>query len=320
MRVLLVDDSAYARQRFRKRLEAAGLEVIEAEGGEAALRLYGEWRPEVVTSDLLMPDMDGIAFIRALKALDPAARIVAVSADIQRASQEAALAAGASAFVGKIDDPEDLVRTVEALRGTGVAFSMSLSQRDAFTELINLAVGRAARGLEVQLRRRILLQVPRFEIMRADEFRDLLDREAPQVGAVVYQPISGEIRGVSALLFPFDHAARLVRALVDDAERHAELSAAGQSALAEVGNILLNAVIASLGDQLATRLVVGLPVVLTGQTSSAASTMLIRSDLEADHAIVLLSRLTVEGRDLTAHLALLLPERDIRRLVASLGA
>jgi two-component system chemotaxis response regulator CheY len=318
MRVLVVDDSAYARRRIRKRLEEAGHEVLEAEGGEAALRLFAEQRPDVVTSDLLMPEMDGLALIRALKAADPAVRVVAVSADIQRASQEAALEAGAAAFVGKIDAPDEVVEAVEALASPHVPFAMSPRQRDAFTELINLAVGRAARGLEAQIGRRILLRVPRFAVMTAAGFREFLEREAPRMGAVVYQPIAGQLRGVGALFFPRDHGALLVRALVngDDAER--DFAGAAQVALAEVGNILLNAVLAGLGDQLATRLSVGLPVVLLDQSTEAVATLLLRADLEANHAIVLASTLTVEGREITACLGLLLPERDVRRLVASL--
>jgi two-component system, chemotaxis family, chemotaxis protein CheY len=106
-RVLVVDDSALARRTARHILERAGYMVTEAEDGMAALEKYALERPDLVLLDLVMKGMYGLDVLTKLRQLDPGARVVVVSADIQRPSRDAAAAAGAIAFVNKpIDETE----------------------------------------------------------------------------------------------------------------------------------------------------------------------------------------------------------------------
>lgn len=65
--MLIVDDSAFTRKMLRRSLEALGHAVVEAESGPAALDLYAKERPDVVTLDLLMPDMGGLEVMDRLK-------------------------------------------------------------------------------------------------------------------------------------------------------------------------------------------------------------------------------------------------------------
>lgn len=76
-KILVVDDSEYARLRIGKILKGGGHEGIEAKDGEEALRLVEETGPQAVTVDLLMPGMDGIEVIRRLRALRPEMPIIA---------------------------------------------------------------------------------------------------------------------------------------------------------------------------------------------------------------------------------------------------
>ncbi|MGC8780428.1 MAG: response regulator, partial [Anaerolineae bacterium] len=71
MRILIVDDSAFARERIARLVAAAGLEALQAANGREALRLVAETRPDAVTVDLLMPTMDGIQLIERLHAAHP---------------------------------------------------------------------------------------------------------------------------------------------------------------------------------------------------------------------------------------------------------
>ena len=57
MKIMVVDDSAFARKRLSRVLTAAGFSVVEAENGRVALERFAEARPDVVTVDLLMPEM-----------------------------------------------------------------------------------------------------------------------------------------------------------------------------------------------------------------------------------------------------------------------
>lgn len=117
-KVLLVDDSRLARRNLRHILEPAGYAVVEAEDGMRALERYFLEKPDVVFLDLLMEGMHGFDVLEKLRQLDPQARVLVVSADIQSSSRDMALAAGASGFVEKPFDAQQIIEAVGAvLRG-----------------------------------------------------------------------------------------------------------------------------------------------------------------------------------------------------------
>jgi two-component system chemotaxis response regulator CheY len=117
-KVLLVDDSALARRSARRALEAAGYDVVEAEDGLSALERYALERPDVVLLDLVMKGMYGLEVLEKLLVIDPDARVVVLSADVQTSSQELVREAGGIAFLNKPAQPQEIVRTVsDALAG-----------------------------------------------------------------------------------------------------------------------------------------------------------------------------------------------------------
>ena len=112
-KLLLVDDSGLARRSMRAMLEADGFEVVEAGDGLAALEQYFVEKPGVVILDLVMKGMYGLEVLSKLRELDPAARVVVVTADVQDSSQRLVNEAGASAFINK---PVDKNRLLSAIR------------------------------------------------------------------------------------------------------------------------------------------------------------------------------------------------------------
>jgi len=115
-KILLVDDSALARRSMREILEPAGYDVVDATEGMAALEQYFLEKPDLVLLDLVMRAMNGFEVLARLREMDPAARVVVISADVQSSSHEMAAAAGARAFVTKPVNRASVLRTVaEAL-------------------------------------------------------------------------------------------------------------------------------------------------------------------------------------------------------------
>ena len=118
-RVLIVDDSALARRNLRQILESANCEVDEAEDGLSALERYFLEKPDVVLLDLVMRGMYGLDVLEKLRQLDPLAKVVVVSADVQTSSQQLVDQAGAKAFITKPFDREEIIGTLKAvLEGT----------------------------------------------------------------------------------------------------------------------------------------------------------------------------------------------------------
>jgi two-component system, chemotaxis family, chemotaxis protein CheY len=117
-KVLIVDDSALTRRSLRQILETAGYEVAEADNGLDALERYFLDKPDVVLLDLVMRGMYGLEVLQKIRELDPQARIVVVSADIQTSSQDLAGEGGAAAFINKPFDKSDILSALDtALAG-----------------------------------------------------------------------------------------------------------------------------------------------------------------------------------------------------------
>jgi two-component system chemotaxis response regulator CheY len=112
-KALIVDDAAFIRVTLRNVLETEGFEVEEAENGSVAVEKYDEFKPDVVTMDITMPEMGGIQAVREIVAKDPNARVVMVSASGQRSVVQEALKSGAKDFIVK---PFQADRVVIALK------------------------------------------------------------------------------------------------------------------------------------------------------------------------------------------------------------
>ncbi|HEY8344815.1 MAG TPA: response regulator [Bacillota bacterium] len=113
-RVLVVDDAAFMRMMIKDILKKGGFEVVgEAEDGLKAVEKYKELKPDLVTMDITMPEMDGIAAVREIRKIDPNAVIVMCSAMGQQAMVIDAIQAGAKDFVVKPFQPD---RVLEAIR------------------------------------------------------------------------------------------------------------------------------------------------------------------------------------------------------------
>ena len=116
--VLICDDAIFMRTMVSDILTQAGYEVVgEAETGVQAVEKYKELRPDLVTMDIVMPDMGGIDAVREITQLDPNARILMCSAMGQQALVVEAIKAGARDFVVKPFQPSRVLEAVQRVLG-----------------------------------------------------------------------------------------------------------------------------------------------------------------------------------------------------------
>jgi len=115
-KLLIVDDSNIIRNKIARALGEFGLEIVGmAANGRSAVERFKATGADIVTMDLTMPEMDGIACIRALRTLDPKVRILVVSALADKATAIQALKEGAQGFLCKPFGPEDLTEAIGEL-------------------------------------------------------------------------------------------------------------------------------------------------------------------------------------------------------------
>ena len=101
-RILVVDDAAFMRMMIKDILTKNGYEVVgEAADGVQAVERYQELKPDLVTLDITMPEMDGITALKKIKEIDPQAKVIMCSAMGQQAMVIDAIQAGAKDFIVK---------------------------------------------------------------------------------------------------------------------------------------------------------------------------------------------------------------------------
>lgn len=113
--VLVVDDTEFMVQVLADIFAAEGYRVLTARNGREALALYEEVLPDLVTLDIVMPQMDGIAVLGALAEIDPAFRAVMVSAVGLEAKVMEAVRLGAKNYVLKPFDKDKVLETVRRI-------------------------------------------------------------------------------------------------------------------------------------------------------------------------------------------------------------
>lgn len=113
-KILVVDDSALSRKISRRILEEAGHSVEEAADGLSALERYALARPDLVLLDVTMSEMNGLEVLRQLRAMDPDARVVMATADVQSSTRTLSEAGGAVGFVLKPLARESILQAVDA--------------------------------------------------------------------------------------------------------------------------------------------------------------------------------------------------------------
>jgi CheY-like chemotaxis protein len=117
-RVLIIDDDPLVLNMLRQVLEGADHTVVEAPNGVVALRLWREKPADLIITDILMPEKDGLEVIRELRRDYPKAKVIALSGGSRRINFDALDVARRFGAVRTLEKPfelKDLLKTVEAV-------------------------------------------------------------------------------------------------------------------------------------------------------------------------------------------------------------
>ena len=250
------------RTRIREAVLKDGHTVMEASDGLTGLQMAFTRNPDCILLDLIMPEMDGFKLLKTLHEKGNEIPVLVVTADIQVSVQKQCLALGAAALLNKPPQEQELraaVREALSLRKKSAAVRQATPrQMDALKELINIGVGRAAASLNQLVKMRVVLEVPFIKILSPLQFKeemaDLGDWNMASVKMGFYGPFSG----TAALVISPASASKLVGVLAG-AEDNAGREAADRETLREVGNIVVNGVLGSLGNILRHQMSYSLP-------------------------------------------------------------
>jgi len=117
-RVLIVDDALFMRKLIREALTPYGFNIVgEAENGEQGVNMYKELNPDLVTLDIVMPEMDGIQALTALKKWNNQAKVIMITALEQRDLMLQAVRLGVSDFIVKPFTDDRVLSAIEKALG-----------------------------------------------------------------------------------------------------------------------------------------------------------------------------------------------------------
>ena len=116
LKILIVDDSRTGRKILRRIFEEEGYTIVgEACDGEDGYLKYRELKPDIVTMDVTMPKMDGIESLTLIRKEDPNAKVVMITAAGQKEKMVDALKRGASEFITKPFEKDEVVPIIKKL-------------------------------------------------------------------------------------------------------------------------------------------------------------------------------------------------------------
>ncbi len=262
--ILIIDDSAYTRNKVRATVKIDGHEVMEASDGLMGLKMAVTHRPDCILLDLIMPEMDGLKILRTLYEQGIKIPVIVITADIQLSIQKQCLSLGAAAFINKPPNERELLSAVREVLSTQKKASAirkaTERQMDVLREFINVGVGRAAASLNAMVKRQVILEVPYVKVLSPLQFKaetqDLTEKKLSSVKIGFYGPFSG----TAALIIHPQSASRLAVVLSGDSAAASAPGSLYEETLREVGNIVLNAVLGSLGNILKHQISYSLPV------------------------------------------------------------
>ncbi len=117
-RILVADDAPIIRLMIKDIVEFNGYEVVgEANNGAEAVQMYGELKPDLVTMDIIMPELDGIGALEQILKEYPDAKVVMVTAIDQRDSLMKAIRLGATDYIVKPFENERVISAVKKALG-----------------------------------------------------------------------------------------------------------------------------------------------------------------------------------------------------------
>ncbi len=193
--------------------------------------------------------------------------------------------------------------------------NITLDQKDAITEVINIGFGRAAASLSILIGSHIILQAPQVEIHSIAELTSTLESYAPREEIIIHQVFKGSITGDVLLFMDAESASVLVDMLSGGPGIAKPIGPSDREALIEVGNILMNSYIGSFGNLLNLKLSFNLPHMSEESLVLWLHKMNTFSNGERQYVVLVKTDFNVANIKASGYVALLLDLQSLKVLV-----
>lgn len=197
------------------------------------------------------------------------------------------------------------------------AIKLDKLEIDALSELVNIGVGRAAASLRHMVGEEVLLSVPSAEIMQREQAWGLIEKDSGGGLVAIHQHFEGSFSGCALLVFPEVKSLELVRAVVRTDLPLEDIVDLEQEALAETGNIVLNACLATIANILKQNLKMSLPQVRRGNGATLLGDAC--GDVPGDLLLFLYISFTVNSQNIHGYIVMLMDLPSLATLKQLIG-
>lgn len=192
---------------------------------------------------------------------------------------------------------------------------LTLDQKDALTELINIGYGRAAGALSELTGYRITLEVPKVAMHQIEEVGPILEEMLGEPVASVNQVFTGPVSGNALLLLDESSAVVLSRLLSDDQSAPRVFDANARETITEVGNILLNACLGVFGNLLRIQVTFAVPRLNFDTAARLMDSLAQQAEEPLSYGLMIHTRFCVKAGDVTGFLVIVLGITSLDRLL-----
>lgn len=321
--VLICDDSSFARKAMARSLpDGWDVDISYAVNGEEAIAQIEAGKGDVMFLDLNMPVMDGYQTMELIRERDLPSLVIVVSGDVQEEARSRMLAMGAIDFIRKPIDNQKLSsilskygiytgdtsaekRAQQASVNTGDSLNEKL---DAFTEIANVAMGRAGENLASLLNKFVDLPIPNISIVHANELSMMLTNidSEKNVSAVSKGFVSPSIKGEAIIIFN-DADVTAIQHLLGSHENKNMPS--DIEALMDVSNIIIGACLNALAAQLQIHFTHNMPILLG--VNCDVDDIVTANISRWEKVLVIEIAYSVSSENINFELLLVIPDRDI---------
>lgn len=195
---------------------------------------------------------------------------------------------------------------------------LTLPQKDALTELINIGYGRAANALSELTGYRVVLEVPQVAVHEIEQVSPLLERVMNGEVAAVNQVFSGPIAGNALLLLEEEAAVVLSRLFDHERAPTRGFDASAREVITEIGNILLNACLGVFGNLLNVQVAFAVPRLHVETVDHLVDSLTTEAKEKLNYALMIQTRFSLRTSDVSGYLIIILGVTSLDRLMREL--
>jgi chemotaxis protein CheC len=182
-------------------------------------------------------------------------------------------------------------------------FTLSELELDALGELVNIGVSRAAASLGTMVGEQVLLSVPSVALVSRSAAAELISATRQDLLVAVRQEFRGDVSGRALLIFPEKNSLELVRAVAGEGLSLEDILELEHEALAEIGNIILNACMATVANLLQRSLTMSLPEIVRGTSDGLFD---LSVSLAEDVVLFVHINFSLKGRQVVGYVAMVM--------------